>query len=82
MTTEAVAPRAGSWTSVAERGSILGMRFVVWCYRRLGRRFCQWLILPAVLYFFLTDRRGRRASRQYLRRLYARPGLARALWNR
>ena len=29
-----------------ERGSILGMRFVVWCYRLLGRRFCQWLILP------------------------------------
>jgi predicted LPLAT superfamily acyltransferase len=79
MTTEAVAPRTGSWTSVVERGSILGMRFVVWCYRRLGRRFCQWLVLPVVLYFFLTDRRGRRASRQYLRRLYARPGGPEAL---
>ena len=79
MTTEAVAPRTGSWTSIAERGSILGMRFVVWCYRRLGRRFCQWLILPIVLYMFLTDRRGRRASRHYLRRLYARPGGSEAL---
>jgi predicted LPLAT superfamily acyltransferase len=79
MTTEAVAPRTGSWVSVAERGSILGMRFVVACYRLLGRRFCQWLILPVVLYFFLTDRRGRRASLQYLGRLYARPGGAEAL---
>jgi len=65
--------------SVGERGSILGMRFVVSCYRLLGRRFCQWLILPVVLYFFLTDRRGRRASLRYLRRLYAWPGGAEAL---
>ena len=79
MTTEALASRTGSWTSVAERGSILGMRFVVWCYRRLGRRFCQWLILPVVLYFFLTDRRGRQASLRYLRRLHARPGGPEAL---
>ena len=71
-----------SWLSVAERGSILGMRFVVWCYRLLGRRFCQLLILPVVLYFFLTDRRGRRASLRYLRRLYARPGGAAALGRR
>jgi predicted LPLAT superfamily acyltransferase len=75
-------PGTASWLSVAERGSILGMRFVVWCYRLLGRRFCQLLILPAVLYFFLTDRTGRRASLRYLRRLYARPGGALALGHR
>ena len=76
------APGTASWLSVAERGSILGMRFVVWCYRLLGRRFCQLLILPVVLYFFLTDRSGRRASLRYLRRLYARPGGAAALGRR
>jgi predicted LPLAT superfamily acyltransferase len=65
--------------SVAERGSILGMRFVVWCYRVLGRRFCQLLIRPVVLYFFVTDGKGRRASLRYLRRVYARPGGAEAL---
>jgi predicted LPLAT superfamily acyltransferase len=74
----ATAP-AGAWLGIAERGSILGMRFVVWCYRWLGRRACQLVILPVVLYFFLTDRKGRRASRHYLRRLYARPGGAEAL---
>jgi predicted LPLAT superfamily acyltransferase len=76
------APGTASWLSVAERGSILGMRFVVWCYRLLGRRFCQLLILPVVLYFFVTDRSGRRASLRYLRRLYARPGGAAALGHR
>jgi predicted LPLAT superfamily acyltransferase len=74
VATAAVASRPGSWMSVAERGSVLGMRFIVACYRLAGRRFCQWLILPVVLYFFLTDRRGRHASLRYLRRLYARPG--------
>jgi predicted LPLAT superfamily acyltransferase len=72
-------PGTGSWVSAAERGSILGMRFVVWCYRVLGRRFCQLLILPVVLYFFVTDRKGRRASLHYLRRLYGRPGGPEAL---
>ena len=69
----------GSWLSVAERGSILGMRFLVWCYRLLGRHFCRLLILPVVMYFFVTDRAGRRASLRYLRRLYARPGGREAL---
>jgi predicted LPLAT superfamily acyltransferase len=82
MAPTTTASGTGSWVSVAERGSILGMRFVVWCYRVLGRRFCQALILPVVLYFFLTDRKGRRASLRYLRRLYARPGGPEALGGR
>ena len=40
------------------------------------------MILPVVLYFFLTDRKGRRASLRYLRRLHARPGGAEALGSR
>jgi predicted LPLAT superfamily acyltransferase len=64
---------ATGWTSIAERGSLLGMRVTVWFYRRLGKRWSAYFILPIVAYFFLTDRRGRRASRRYLDRLYARP---------
>src|SRR5262245_5064389 len=79
MTSTATRAGTGSWLSVTERGSVLGMRFVVWCYHRLGRRFCRVLIMPVVLYFFLTDRAGRRASLRYLRRLYARPGGRQAL---
>src|SRR5262249_9668500 len=71
-----------SWASLAERGSLLGMRFIVSCYRLLGRRLCQLFILPVVLYFFLTDRRVRRASLRYLRRLYAFPGCREALGSR
>ncbi len=46
----ATAARAGgSWLSVAERGSILGVRVMVWCYRLAGQRFCQFVMLPVVL---------------------------------
>jgi predicted LPLAT superfamily acyltransferase len=58
------------WLSVAERGSLLGMYFIVWCHRIFGRRLCAWLIVPVVGYFFVTGRAARRASRGYLGRLH------------
>jgi len=61
------------WISAGERGSLLAMRFAVWCYRLFGRRLIAFFILPLVSYFFLTDRKGRHASYRYLKRLYALP---------
>jgi len=58
------------WLSAAERGSLLGMYFIVWCHRILGRRLCSYLIVPVVGYFFLTGRAARRASHGYLARLH------------
>lgn len=63
--------RRWGWAAVEERGSIAGMRLTVWFYRLCGRRLATLFILPVVTYFFLTDRRGRRASQRYLTRLYA-----------
>lgn len=64
---------ANRWSRVAERGSLLGMRLTVWCYRVLGRGVCLALVHCVVTYFFLTDRAGRRASRAYLKRVWAHP---------
>jgi predicted LPLAT superfamily acyltransferase len=61
------------WTRIAERGSIWGIRFTAWCYRRLGRRLSLPLVYAVVTYFFVTDARGRRASLAYLRRIHADP---------
>jgi predicted LPLAT superfamily acyltransferase len=58
------------WLTVAERGSVLGMYFIVGCYRVFGRRVCSYLVVPVVGYFFLTGRAARRASRDYLARLH------------
>lgn len=62
------------WLSVTERGSLIGMRFIVSCYRLFGRRLCSYLIVPVVGYFFLTGLTARQASREYLRRLHAWSG--------
>ncbi len=68
------AARGGpGWSRVAERGSLWGLRVTVFCYRVLGRRASLALVHLVVGYFFLTDRAGRRASRAFLRRVWARP---------
>jgi predicted LPLAT superfamily acyltransferase len=62
--------QAADWLTMAERGSIVGMRFIVWCYRFFGRGLCQLLLAPIITYFFVTHPIARAASRQYLRRLH------------
>jgi predicted LPLAT superfamily acyltransferase len=59
----------GSWATIAERGSLLGLRFLVWCYLGLGRRISGWLLYPVAAYFVLVDGTARRASLSYLGRL-------------
>jgi predicted LPLAT superfamily acyltransferase len=59
------------WATVGERGTLAGMRLTAWVYRILGPRIAALFVLPIVTYFFLTDPRGRRASRRYLGRLEA-----------
>ena len=71
-----------AWTTVDERGSRAGLWLTAWFYRLFGRRLSGWFILPIVAYFFVTDRRGRHASRRYLERVYALPAGARALGHR
>lgn len=65
---------APSWDALRERGSLLGLRVLVWLYRLLGRRACSLLVLPVVAYFFVTGGPARRASRAYFARLHAWSG--------
>lgn len=62
------------WHLRRERGSSLGIWIVTSVYRYLGRPFARALVLPIVVYFWLTAPEARRASRSYLRRVAASPG--------
>ncbi len=60
-------PSSGAhWAGLAERGTLLGLRFMLLVYRLFGR----WLFRPIALlvagYFTLTARVARRASREFL----------------
>jgi predicted LPLAT superfamily acyltransferase len=74
--------RQAAWTTVDERGSRAGLWLTARFYRMFGRRLSEWFILPIVAYFFVTDRRGRRASLRYLERVHTAPAGARALGHR
>jgi predicted LPLAT superfamily acyltransferase len=74
--TEALTAGA-SWTSVAERGSLLGIWTMVGMCRLFGRRFARLLLRPVVLYFVALAPGARRASRDYLKRVRLPSGF----WN-
>lgn len=68
-----------AWAAAGERGSVFGLWLTAQFYRIFGHRLSTYFIVPIVAYFFVTDRRGRRASRRYLERLHAFPGGSAAL---
>jgi predicted LPLAT superfamily acyltransferase len=62
------------WATVSEAGIFLGIRLLHGIYRLGGRscfRVCLWLVMP---WFFLSRPLARRASRQYLTRLFTMSG--------
>lgn len=61
------------WADIAERGSVIGIRFVGWVDRVCGRRFCRALLAPVVVYFMVTHTQARRASRAFLATAGVRP---------
>jgi predicted LPLAT superfamily acyltransferase len=67
------------WMQMRERGSLLGLRFFIGCYRLFGRPLSVVIVHVVVFYYYLAIRPARRASRAYLRRIAARPDGAEAL---
>ncbi len=71
---------APHWSKVQERGTALGLKFCLWTYRLLGIWALRFVTEFVAAYFFLTGAEARRASREYLTRLFERrgplPGLA------
>ncbi len=61
------------WAGLAERGAVWGLRLVAGVSRGLGRRAGMALLIPVVAYFYLTGRRQRAASRQFLGRVLRHP---------
>ncbi|WP_010298456.1 glycosyltransferase family 2 protein [Candidatus Odyssella thessalonicensis] len=71
------------WSSLAERGSLLGLFFFAWCYRLLGKKVSRLIGAPVVFYFYLTSQTQRHASKLFFERLAAynkQPSKA-SFWN-
>jgi len=59
-----------TWATTAERGTVGALRAMAWLYRRFGRSVSIAVLTPIAAYYLLQDGKSRRASLQYLRRLY------------
>jgi len=64
---------ATNWRQHREGGSRFAYRLIRLLALRGGRRFCRLLMYPVTLYFFLRRGAERRASRQYLARVFGHP---------
>ncbi|WP_416306502.1 acyltransferase [Neptunicella sp. SCSIO 80796] len=58
------------WSAIAERGNQFGIQFLLQVYKLFGKWLLKLLLIPVICYFYLTDKRSRRASLQFLRRAY------------
>ena len=59
------------WMQVEERGIIWGMQALLKVYLLFGRKVLQLFLYPVVSYYWLTNSKGRQASREYLQRAAA-----------
>lgn len=53
------------WSSIKERGSILGIRTLVAIYKIFGKGFFRFCLFPVLLYFYLTGGQARRGVLKY-----------------
>ena len=79
MTAPPAAPRT-DWTHTPERSSMFMLRFMTWLSLRLGRTAARGVLLGIAAYFLLFAPASRRASREYLQRVFGRPAHWRELY--
>lgn len=58
------------WSSMRERGSLLGLKTVFAFYKYGGRYLAVALLYPIIFYFLLSDKTTRSASKQYLSKMH------------
>lgn len=57
------------WSTIAESGTVLGMRFLLGIYKIFGRTIFRLILLPVMLYYFLLRHDARHASQAYIARI-------------
>ena len=79
MTAPPATPRT-KWAHTPERSSMFMLRFMTWFSLRLGRTAARGLLLGIAAYVLLFAPASRRASSEYLQRVFGRPAHWRELY--
>ncbi|WP_163834970.1 glycosyltransferase family 2 protein [Spartinivicinus ruber] len=61
--------QATHWAMISERGSIWGLKFLLWVFRLGGDKLVRPLLYPIIGYFYLTNKTAQQASKTYLSRV-------------
>lgn len=64
-------PSEQHWSRKSERGTVIGIRFMLFLYALMGRRVFGWFLRPVIFYYYLTAHAARAASCAYLDRVRA-----------
>lgn len=64
------------WSKAGEAGTILGMKFLLLVYLLTGRWGFRAILFPVMCYYYLSKTDARKASIEYLDRVYSRSGQA------
>ena len=57
------------WASIKEVGALAGLKISLWCYTVFGKTFTRILLYFLSVYFYITNGKARRSSKQYLKNL-------------
>ncbi len=63
-------PKTMHWSSLNERGSIVGMLLLIIIYKILGRYVCQIIGSLVVVYFYIVGETQRKASHEFLQKIF------------
>jgi len=61
------------WKNQRERGAHWAFKLTVFCYKVLGRNICSLIVYPVATYFYLTGGKTKKASLNYLEKVYKHP---------
>ena len=65
---------AKHWSTMQERGTLLGMRILLGFYRLVGRKVLWLMLFPVVFYFYCTGKTQRKASITFLNQVESYKG--------
>lgn len=59
------------WFTIKEKGSVLGLKILIYIYKTLGRKVFLLVLHPVILYYVVFSKTLRKNSRQYWENLFA-----------
>ncbi len=57
------------WARTKEVGALMGLKITLWCYGFFGKTFTYFLLYFLSAYFYITRKKARQSSKQYLENL-------------